>query len=397
MVSLLAKIENAGSVRLNSGSAACGGAVAHALRARRVVKEEHGLAAGLSRLTFRRVSLSTILVVWLWPGAAMPETADASLAALFADFGFDARERREVDAGEIVAIDAHAVLEGELSGAAAMRLPIPPAAVAHLLRDGLVILADRQRQAHARIDAGSGDAVWSAIRFGEGDEAEVERLERVEAGEAFNLSSAEIASVRQALNDSSGEPVDALALAAAAYRGVLAGRYLAYRGHGLRGLADYDRGEFLSSPAAELHHLGSRAVPPAVRALARALEAYPAAQPSSLESLFFWKKTIVDGRPVFVLSHVLIDEGPERTTFALREYYVGHSYNVLQQLGLVVPYGDGSLMLAVNSTMTDRIVGTFGVIARPIGRLQARDALRRYFAGIRAWSSRSPAVAPAQP
>jgi hypothetical protein len=122
--------------------------------------------------------------------------------------------------------------------------------------------------------------------------------------------------------------------------------------------------------------------------LARALALYPAAQPPWLDSRFFWKKTQADGRPVFVLSHVLVGAADRATLFALREYYVGHSYNVLEQLGIAVPYDGGSLMLIVNSTVTDRIAGPFGFIARPIGGHQARQALRAYFAGIRGWCTR---------
>jgi hypothetical protein len=61
---------------------------------------------------------------------------------------------------------------------------------------------------------------------------------------------------------------------------------------------------------------------------------------------------------------------------------------VLKQLGIAVPYDGGSLMAIVNSTVTDRIGGAFGIIARPIGRHQARQALRDYFAGIRGWCIR---------
>ena len=96
---------------------------------------------------------------------------------------------------------------------------------------------------------------------------------------------------------------------------------------------------------------------------------------------FFWKKTEVDGRPTF-MSHVLLEEKSDVIAFVLREFYVGHSYNVLQQVGVALPRGE-SIVLALNSTVTDRIPGFLGSVARAIGQRRAREALEAYFDGIR--------------
>jgi hypothetical protein len=359
----------------------------YSARGQNVGDEGNEVFACLTHLSLAMLALAGTLA--LSAAAVSPNAlaAEPSAITLFAEFGFDADERREVDAGEIVAIDGATVLNNELTGAAAMRLPIPPAEVASRLRQGLVILADRQRRAYARIDAAQADP-WSAVRFDERGDAEVERLFGAGPGDAFNFSDAEIAAIRRTLAGRNPQATDGPALAALAWRDVLIGRYSAYRAQGLRGLADYDRGDSVSSPAEELLRVGAAAVPRPVRGLVKALDLYPAAQSAALESRFYWKKTIVDARTVFVLSHVAVEEAPDAVLFALREYYVGHSYNVLQQLGVIVAYGNGALMLAVNSTLTDRIVGAFGVIARPVGRHQAREALRNYFAGIREWCSR---------
>lgn len=345
------------------------------------------LFARLYHLSLAMLSVAATLVLSSTSFSREAIAAEPAAAALFAEFGFNAEERREVAAGEIVAIDGQTVLNNELTGAAAMRLPVPPAEVASRLRNGLVILADRQRRAYARIDAAQADP-WSSVRFDEKDDAEVARLFDVEPGDTFNFSPIEVAAIRRRLAGGTPQAADRRALAAAAWRDVLIGRYSAYRAQGVRGLADYDRGDSVSSPSEELLRIGVAAVPRPVRGMAKALDLYPAAQSAAAESRFYWKKTIVDGRTVFVLSHVLVEEAPDAILFALREYYVGHSYNVLQQLGAIVAYGDGALMLAVNSTLTDRIVGTFGVIARPVGRHQAREALRNYFAGVRDWCGR---------
>lgn len=320
------------------------------------------------------------------PAVAAPVDAvgRSTAAGLLADFGFDAKQRHAIEAGQIVAIDAKATLDNELSGAVAMRLPLPAADVAQRLRRGLVVLADPRSTAYAALDDGKDDAAWAGVRFTEAEQAEVVRLSRVEPGDTFNLSAAEIATIRRALAGVEPQSPEASALASQAYRAVLIRRWRAYRGNGLAGLAGYDRGGSTMSPGESLRLIGSAtSLPPLLLPLARALDSYPAAQPGGLESLFFWKKTIVDDRTTFVLSHVAIEETGDAVLFALREYYVGQSYDVLQQLGVVVPDGEQAVMLAVNSTLTDRITGPLGVIARPLGRRFARDALAGYFARIR--------------
>jgi len=308
----------------------------------------------------------------------------SAASGLLADLGFDAKQRRAVEAGQIVVIDAKATLDNELSGAVAMRLALPAADVARRLRRGLIVLADPKSTAYAALDDGRSDAAWAGVRFTEAEQAEVARLSRIEPGDTFNLSAAEIAAIRRDLAGVEPQSPEAAARASAAYRTVLIRRWRAYRGSGLAGLAGYDRGDTTMFPGESLRLIGAAAsLPPLLLPLARALDSYPASQPGGLESLFFWKKTVVDDRTTFVLSHVAVEETADAVLFALREYYVGQSYDVLQQLGVVMPDGDQAVMLAVNTTLTDRITGPLGVIARPLGRRFARDALAGYFAHIR--------------
>lgn len=320
------------------------------------------------------------------PVAAAPVDAvgRSATTGLLADFGFDPKQRRAVEAGRIVAIDAKATLDNELSGAVAMRLALPAADVASRLRRGLVVLADPRITAYAALDDGKDDAAWAGVGFTAAEQAEVVRLSRIEPGDTFNLSTAEIATIRQALAGVQPQSPEASARASEAYRAILIGRWRAYRNSGLSGLAGYDRGNTTIFPGESLRRIdAAMSLPPLLAPLARALDSYPAAQPAGLESLFFWKKTIVDDRTTFVLSHVAVEETADAVLFALREYYVGQSYDALQQLGVVMADGEQVVMLAINSTLTDRITGPLGIIARPLGRRFARDALASYFARIR--------------
>ncbi len=337
------------------------------------------MPVSLSRKTFLIGALGAGLMPWLAAAAGAGE------AGLLDDLGFSSGKRRAVMDGEVVALERAAGADDELAGVAAMRLPVPPAEVAHQLRRGLIVRADAAVITQRAVAADAGDDGWSAAGFSEEEKGEIVRLFQVAPGDTFNLSAAEIAKVRVQLDGRSPQSGDAAARASAAYREVLIGRWRSYRNRGAAGLADYDRGDTATSPADGLQRIEVAArLPALLQPLARALDSYPAAQPPALESRFYWKKTVVNDRIAFVLSHVAVAETEaDAVLFALREYYVGHSYDVLQQLGAVVADGDGALMLAVNSTLTDRVAGPLGVIARPIGSRFAREALADYFVRIR--------------
>jgi hypothetical protein len=122
---------------------------------------------------------------------------------------------------------------------------------------------------------------------------------------------------------------------------------------------------------------------PGLAILLRALNEFPRALPSTINQHLFWKKTEVDGRPTFILAHVLPEEKPDSLAFVLREFYIGHCYNILQQIGIALPQGEGLVVFALNSTITDAISGMFSGVARAIGQRRAREALEAYFDGIR--------------
>ena len=335
------------------------------------------------------------LLVWLLPllGAAWPSTlcaaaepagdADSPRTA-FRAFGFSAAEQSSVEGGEIVSVDTPATQPSGLSAAVAMCVRLPLAAFTARVREGILITADGDLRAFAEVTR-AGTGAWDNASYTDGERAEALQLMRVEAGIDLNLSAAEIRSIRDALRPLSPPDRAAEAQASVAYRSVLIGRMDGYRTRGLDGLADYDRGREMSSPARQLRSIDADPrLPDPLRSLAAALDRFPRDQPAGSESRFYWKRTEIADRPAFVLSHVLLLPGPNETRFALVELFASHTYNVLQNLGVALPLDGGTLVLMLNSTVTDRIAGPFGAIARVIGQARTRDALEAYFASIRA-------------
>lgn len=337
-----------------------------------------------------------VLLLELAAGMAQPSAASELDAPLLREFGFDAQQQRALAAGAIVSADGEPAMQKELMGAVAMRLSVEPHEFARRIRTGLNVLADPKLCGFGTIE-GAGrlsgralagedenDDVWRSVAYMPSELSEAKQFARAGPGIAFNLSAEELVAVRRRFAGRALAPAEILERASAAWREVLAGRLRAYRELGTAGLASYDRGDSTSSPGDELRQ-GDTApyVPVALAAFARGVDRFPEL-PQGIESYFFWKKTEIDDRPAFVLSHVMIEERADVVRFALREFYVSHTYNVLQQFGMASPTSDGSTMLVViNSTITDRLPGIFTSFARSIGEQRALSALEDYFLSIR--------------
>ena len=330
------------------------------------------------------IAIAALILFSTYPAALADNEEAPSLRSVLSEFGLSAKHRKPLEDGAIVSVVAEPAFRKELTGAVAMRLPVRISEIAQRIRTGINITADPGMTEYAEIDS---ETDLERAAFSWTELAEALRLFHVHPGKEFNLSAAEIAVVGERLGvyPSARDGQNVSAEASAAFRMVLSGRVRAYRERGLAGLAAYDRGDgSSSSPGDELLRVRTAFSPiPALAPLLRALDAFPRPPPSTMDQRFYWKKTSVNDRPAFILAHVLLEERPNRVAFVLREFYVGHSYNVLQQIGIALPRGEGSVILALNSTVTDAIPAVLGSLARAIGQGRAREALEDYFEGIR--------------
>ena len=333
------------------------------------------------------IAIAALILLSTYPAALADNEEALSLRSVLSEFGLSAKHRKQLEDGAIVSVVAEPAFRKELTGAVAMRLPVRISEIAQRIRTGINITADPGMTEYGEIDSEHNETDLERAAFSSTELEEALRLFHVHPGKELNLSAAEIAVVGERLGvyPAPRDGRDVLAEASAAYRMVLAGRVRAYRERGLAGLAAYDRGDgSSSSPGDELLRVRTAFSPiPALAPLLRALDAFPQPPPSTMDQRFYWKKTSVNDRPAFVLAHVLLEERPNRVAFVLREYYVGHSYNVLHQIGVALPQGEGSVVVALNSTVTDAIPAVLGSLARAIGRGRAREALEDYFEGIR--------------
>jgi len=181
-----------------------------------------------------------------------------------------------------------------------------------------------------------------------------------------------------------GDPAAAEAVNAA-YRQVLAGRTQAYLERGLDGIAAYDRGGDTSSAADDLRAAAeaSKLVQQAVPDLYEAFVAYPGDAVDGVEQEFYWTKQLADDRPVYLLTHRMLQRKPDVLVLLSRDFYVGHSFNDSQAAAGALPVNDGVVIFYANRTASDQVAGFMSSMRHSIGRGMMRDSLVEVMEEIR--------------
>jgi hypothetical protein len=312
--------------------------------------------------------------------AAEPMTAEAIAKAM----GLSAQDQAKLKAGEIVSSEIEESTEKQLAVALALMVPATLADVADSVTKGTTLSANKAIKAYGEIDPAQVSAAsFAAITL---DADEVGTLLKIEPGSDYNLSADEIA-IFQKLGQQykASDPVAADAVNAA-WRQVLAGRLQAYLKSGLAGIAPYDRGGDTSSAADDLKAAAeaSRLVQQAVPELYQAFLAYPNQPVADAKNQFFWTQQVADDRPVYILTHRIVQQQPDLLVVLSRDFYVSHSFNASQGAAGALPVESGVVIFYGNRTSSDQVAGFMSGMRHEIGRGMMRDSLVEAMEQIRA-------------
>ena len=298
-----------------------------------------------------------------------------SVETIVEALGFGADQRAKLQAGEIVSSEIEESTEKQLAVALALKVPATLDDIAESVTSGTTMAASPQIKASGRIDPAQLDRAFGGVTL-EADE--VAKLLDVEPGSTFNLSADEIVVFQDlAKQYKAGDPAAAEAVNAA-YRQVLAGRTQAYLEHGLDGIAAYDRGDGDTSSAADDLRSAAEAsklVQQAVPDLYQAFVGYPGQAVDGVEQEFHWTKQIADDRPVYLLTHRMLQRKPDVLVLLSRDFYVGHSFNDSQAAAGALPVNDGVVIFYANRTASDQVAGFMSSMRHSIGRGMMRDSL----------------------
>jgi len=227
-----------------------------------------------------------------------------------------------------------------------------------------------------------GEDEFAGVGFTAAELPEVRKLVAVKAGSTFNLAANESALFREIDADA---PASAGA-ASAVYRRVLLQRHRAYLENGLKAIAPYDRAKGKHvSPGQELT-IATNAMTLLKEKIPEyhaALLEFPHEGVADIDNSFFWFKQIMDGRPVFLLSHQMSYVRANYAIIIERQFYVSNSYNSLQMILGCFPYEGGTVVMYANHTFTDQITGFASGMKRSIGRGRLMDTVKKHFERLR--------------
>jgi hypothetical protein len=318
-------------------------------------------------------------------GAAELLTAAQVAQAL----GFDRAAEQQLLAGEIVSAEREETTAKQLAVSIGMLVKGDPDALASAVLDGQTLKANPAILGFGKIDPEAPEATLAGIAYTEGEVDEVRKLLEAEAGDEFNLSADELTTLQKATAGhdpkQAGDPAVIQAVNEA-YRSILLGRLQAYLARGVAGLAPYQRDGAMSDPAEDLRAAAeaSQLLQEAAPEMYRGLLDYPEHQPADAQQAFFWVKETANDRPVFSLSHRMVQRRPDGLLLLSRTFYAGHSFNASLSGAGVLPVEGGNAVFYTNRTSSDQVTGFMQGMRHELGRGMMRDALIESFQAIRA-------------
>jgi hypothetical protein len=294
-----------------------------------------------------------------------------SAEQVLSDMHLSAGDRQRVLGGEFVTADVPAVSDRDLSFAIAFLVKTAPDALGKQVMSGNLVTADAQVQTWGELKGGGSLAEFARLKI-TSDEARA--LSAAKAGDAFNLSTAEIA----AFSGATGGPEAVLQQ----LQKMLLARHQAYRTSGLAGIAAYDRGGGRTTDhAADLRKASeaTAGLKKYLSAVQAVLLGYPKATAPQMRESFFWVKSIIEGKATYILTHLLA--APDGDAYALvrRQYYASTNYNGEQSVAGFLPVPDGTVVVLASHAFTDQVTGFGGSMKRSIGSSVMARKMREIF------------------
>jgi hypothetical protein len=327
---------------------------------------------------FVAIAVLVGLTLGAWKASAQAEiTVKEAVQAV----GLSNDDIAKVKSGEVVARDMSETTASMLAQGIIALVKAPPGELAEAAIAADTYKRDPSVIAYGKIDPNNIEASFAEAVFTEKEADEVKRLRDASPGSDFNLSSDEFKALKAAV-EGGAESVEALSKV---YRRFLVDRAKAYISGGLGAIAPYDRGGDTVSPAADLKAAleAATALKKVAPELYDAFLNYPKDKPEGVEETFLWLKATVEDRPTFALEHRMVYPGENMVVYLARQYFVGQSYDDLQEIAGAFPTDAGTAVLYGNRTMTDQVAGFMQGTRHSVGRGMMRDELVAKFEALR--------------
>jgi hypothetical protein len=298
--------------------------------------------------------------------------AQPSADQVLTDLGYSAGDKQRVLGGEYVTARLEAVSERDLTFAVSFLVKTSPDAIVKEIMAGNLITADAQVKQYGKFAEPGSLADLAELQV---TSEEAGALLRAGPGDKVNLSAGEMAEFK-------AEPSATTQATRQQLQRTLLARYQAYRNSGLDGIAPYERGDGRATDvASDLRKAtqAAKALQEHMPGFHAVLLGYPRATLPGMEQQFFWAKSIIRGKPTYVLTHILVASDGAARAVARREYYVSTGYNTEQSIAGFLPVEGGTIVVYMSHVFTDQVAGTGGSLKRSIGSRVMADQMKEIF------------------
>ena len=217
---------------------------------------------------------------------------------------------------------------------------------------------------------------FSGLKYDDEDFDEVQRLFAAQPGKEFNFSAAEFTTLQGLLRPHrKANRENKIAVASDAIREIMIGRYNQYRAAGLNGISEYKRSRRKQIDVGRELLLTTETFEPFANDFPdffHVMKNFPDGT-DCCENYFRWLKVEIRDRPIFALSHTIIQETDDFVLYTERHYFVNNTLNSIQITLGWVPYGEGTYMGIAMSASADILDSMMGRMLRPLGRNKAKD------------------------
>ena len=148
------------------------------------------------------------------------------------------------------------------------------------------------------------------------------------------------------------------------------------------GIAPYDRGSGRTSNLVDDLRKASQAtllLAKYMPNLQKVLLEYPKATVPGMQEDQRWVAYDIEGKPTYVLVHMLTAPDGAARAVVQRQYYVSTGYNGQQAVAGFLPIQGGTLVAYAGHAFTDQVTGFGGSMKRSIGRHMMTDKLETLF------------------
>ncbi len=87
---------------------------------------------------------------------------------------------------------------------------------------------------------------------------------------------------------------------------------------------------------------------------------YPQATLPTMRQNFYWAKCNIQGKPTYVLTHILAASDGAARAVVQRQYYVSTGYNAEQAVASFLPVQEGTIVVSASHAFTDQVAGFGG-------------------------------------